>query len=183
LVLRTVLEKWDFQDPEGWRLLLPQAIDDSSNPPGARPAVHDLEVMLARFAQSETFGQLAAARSCLRDVEYVVPLTDEGAPAAEDLPLVRGVIDCLWEDEKGNRHLLAFAPKRDKEGQDRPIELVFAALAVQRQFGVWPKTVTRYFFEDGQSVRRSGNRLRHRDLLAEVRSALLPFSRSPGASA
>jgi hypothetical protein len=90
---------------------------------------------------------------------------------------VRGLIDCLWEDEEGGRHLLTFTPGRPRKRRgtkrdDWPLGVVLAAVAVQRQAGTWPRTVAVYNPATGGVLRGDGDRLPHAGTLAEVVAAV-----------
>jgi ATP-dependent helicase/nuclease subunit A len=172
-LLRSVLEGWDVRDAEGWRPLLAQAIAALSRPEAAAEMRADLERVLARFAESEMARQLAAARVCYREIEFLLPLASSDIAA-----LVRGQIDCLWQDHDGNWHLLAYttepvrAKERAQDWQRRKVGLVLGALAVQQQMAGWPRTVSRYYLDDGVVVCREGSRLQHRQVLRKVNLAI-----------
>jgi hypothetical protein len=123
-----------------------------------RQAQRTAEKILARFADSPTCADLAAARACRRGVEFLL-----------DGPAVRGVIDCLWEDAAGGRHLLCFARPSQTEP---PLPLVLAAAALHRQTGDWPRTATLYDLASGAVVRRVGDSLPHDRVVAEVAAAV-----------
>src|SRR5262249_40942617 len=134
-LLRAVLERWDYREPDGWRTPLQQALEAQ---PGAEQARHlrrELGALLSRFAGSDTRRQLAAGRACERDVEFALPVPrGEG----EGTAWVRGVIDCLWQDGAGDWHLLAYdtGPARQENGGNgRELGLVLGACAVEQQLG------------------------------------------------
>jgi ATP-dependent helicase/nuclease subunit A len=172
-VIRAVLETWDFQDALGWRPLLeqiqagPLAVDITA---GQRD---DLERMLERFAQSETYRQLASARTCRRDVELVLLAATEKADAAGHA-ICRGVIDCVWQDSRGGWHLLALdteavAPANlEKDWLARKGLLVLWAVALQRSQGIWPKTISRYYFANGEVITRKCGKLPVREIRAAI---------------
>src|SRR5205085_2372177 len=71
-----------------------------------------------RFVAPEVQAALSRARRSLYDVEFLLDV--DGA-------VVRGVVDCLWEDEDGGRHLLAVT---SGDGPlDWPLGVVLAAVA------------------------------------------------------
>ena len=123
--IRAVLASWDFRDPEGWQAVLGGSHRD------------DLGEVFRAFAGTRVFRQLGKARECRRDVEYLLPL------AASPL-VVRGVIDCLWQDDAGGWHVLDYdtsagsEPGRRKRTQTVRIRLVLAALAAEALVGVVP---------------------------------------------
>jgi ATP-dependent helicase/nuclease subunit A len=142
--IRAVLDRWDFREPQS-------------------------EGTLGTFLTSEVRAELARARQCHRDVEFLLDVA-EGA-------VIRGVIDCLWQDEEGCRHLLAFAfaapPKgRRSKSKNWPLGIVLAAVALQRQSGAWPRTATVYNFATGTIVRSDGGALPHEEALAAVAAAV-----------
>ncbi len=129
--LRTVLEAWDFRDPEMLRVLAKRHSTDAA-------WAADLEQLLERFAQSATCRELATAQSRQWGVEFALNL-------GTNLPVVQGVIDCVWQDADGQWHLLYFTAEtlakaeRDRYWKQRQREIVLAATAMQRQTGTWPK--------------------------------------------
>jgi ATP-dependent exoDNAse (exonuclease V) beta subunit len=170
--LWTVLDRWDFRDAEGWRVPLDDVLEAATNP-DLREA---LEAMLSRFADSEARVELGRARRCLRDVEFLLDVPEEGVT-------LRGLIDCLWEDEDGRRHLLAFAAgnsprkRRRAKSANWPLAPVLAAVALQRQSGAWPETVTAYDLATGDVLRGDGGRLPHAEALAAVAAAVTELCR------
>ncbi len=116
-------------------------------------------MLLERFAQSATCRELATAQS--RQWGGGVRLES----SEPDLPVVQGVIDCVWQDADGQWHLLYFTAEtlakaeRDRYWKQRQREIVLAATAMQRQTGTWPKTVQLCLLAEGEMIRRAGNRL------------------------
>jgi len=158
--LRAVLKAWDFRDPDGWRPLLQRLCE-----PAVPPA--EWQQMLERFAASEIRERLAESPTCLREVDYFLPLSMQNAPAT-----LHGVIDCLWQDADGRWRLLFYTSespdRRDEHWQERLPGLTLAATAHHAQTGTWPATVTLHFLRDGTSVERTAARLPHRRVLAEA---------------
>jgi ATP-dependent exoDNAse (exonuclease V) beta subunit len=117
------------------------------------------------IADPSVGAELARARTVLRDVEFLLEMPEGAA--------VRGLIDCLWEDEEGRRHLLTFAPGRPRKRRgDWPLGVVLAAVAVHRQTGAWPRTVAVYNSQTGGVSRCDGDQLPHEEALAEVAAAV-----------
>ncbi len=144
--LRTVLETWDFRDPAGLRALVRRHAEEG----GAQ-----LQLLLERFAESETCRDLAAATGRQWGVEFALNLAREGAA---DLPILHGVMDCVWQDTTGHWHLLYFVleavdkGQRDSRWQQHEFKVVLAATAMQRQTGAWPKTVRLWLLADGAVI-------------------------------
>ncbi len=118
--------------------------------------------------------ELEQARNLLRDGEFLLDMP-EGA-------VVRGVIDCLWEDEAGMRHLLSFSDDRPRrrrgaKREEWPLGLVLGAVAVRRQTGAWPRTVIVCNRATGGAVRGDGDQLPHADALAEAAAAISALRR------
>jgi ATP-dependent helicase/nuclease subunit A len=170
-VIRRVLGEWDWNDPAGWRTVLTRTLDSEPGLTDRESFRAELERPLDCLARSELVQRLASARSCRRDVEFRLnyPPEDASAPVG-----VRGVIDCLWQDQEGGWHVLAYTTEsvppsgREKDWQKRKATLVLWAVAVQRTFGQWPRTINRYYFEEGVLVSRAGGRLPHRQVLAAL---------------
>jgi hypothetical protein len=176
-ILRGVLERWDFRQAGGWRELLSQELETGwTDEAGAVPASR-LEVMLARFAESETRRRLAAAQQCHREVEFLVDWPDAGGVG------LRGVIDCLWHEKRSGWHVLAFATGRgcaqpdDETWGDRRVGLVLSAWAAERHLGVRPNSVGLYCFETGTIRTCAGRRLGQRRVLAAAGKALRDCAR------
>jgi ATP-dependent helicase/nuclease subunit A len=171
-LLRSVLERWDCRDPDGWQPLLKELGEGHSL---------DLEARLAAFTQSEIRDRLAAARVRHHDLEV---LADWPMPDRENRPVaIRGVIDCLWQDGRKGWHVLAFtwegAERRDLDRR----RLGLWAWALRRRSGVGPRTATLYSFAENQAVRWSLSQLRLDRLEEEVNAALSAIARltlSPG---
>jgi ATP-dependent helicase/nuclease subunit A len=149
-ILREVLDRWDFREPDGWRALLPQVMQNQPHPE-PKELVATLARGLERFAQSEVFRQLTAAATCHRDLEFV-----PAGPGAS--PVVRAVIDCVWQDPAGAWHVLAYAPTgpAGADGERAWADLELAAEALAARYGRRPATLNRFHFEDGRPVCRSG---------------------------
>jgi hypothetical protein len=157
-----VLERWDWQRPDEWRSVLAQMVEN-------RTDADEVAATLARFVDSSTFQRLATARVCHRDLEFLLRWPVKNGTTH----LIRGMIDCLWQDGEGDWHVIAF--QIDAVNAPARVRLVLAAFAVEQQFGVWPRTVSLYRFADGVVVEEDGEKLRHRTALREVQAALTAF--------
>jgi ATP-dependent exoDNAse (exonuclease V) beta subunit len=175
-VIRAVMASWDFRHPEAWRLLLAQGIDVLPTPQAAQDALADLAEVLHRFAKAPVLRQLSRVAVCHRDWEYLLPLPP--APGLFALPgplFVRGVLDCLWQDEEGAWHLLLYDTARgDSSGQGWETRLAFGVLAVREQFGRVPKTARSYRWEEGKVVSLRGGERRAEEILSALARALAP---------
>ncbi len=144
-VIRAVLSAWDFREAGTWESLLARVIEAQ---PAARALQAELTEAFRRFARSPVFRQLASARTCYRDMEYLVPL-----PTAQGL--VRGVVDCLWQDGSGAWHLLLHdtsgSEGHAKRGRAGDRRLTLGILAVQGQLGSLPKTARCYDWRTGKT--------------------------------
>jgi hypothetical protein len=175
-ILRQVLERWDFQDAGAWRSLLRQALESEPRPPNSSKAPAAWERALARFAASATCRRLASATVCYRELEFLATL---------DRFRVRGAIDCLWQDDEGDWHLLAYATKRvpaakrAADWRQRAPGLALAAQTVQRVHGAWPKSVTLFYFAHGVAARRPGSWLRRPGILNRAAEALRELLAQP----
>jgi ATP-dependent helicase/nuclease subunit A len=168
VILRGVLEQWDFRQVDGWQSLLAQGGQPQE---GWREA---LAALLGRFAASSLRQQLADARTCHREVEFLASWPDDDA----DSFALRGLIDCLWQDQTGVWHLLDYitdrqqSHKSDPSWERRKSGLVLAAWAVQRQLAAWPRSVSLCCLETGLVRSWSGRQLQQRKVLAAARDAL-----------
>jgi hypothetical protein len=120
--------------------------------------------------------QEARAQTCYRNLEFLVdwPGGKSGPPQF----LLRGMLDCLWQDAEDHWHVLAFtadvvpAAEQDTYWQSRQVGLTLCAWVVQRKFGAWPRSVTLHFLRDGLALRKSGRQLPERKVVAAVTAAL-----------
>ena len=109
------------------------------------------------------------------NIEFLLDLFP--SPAGSSLPIVRGVIDRLWQDAGGEWHMLMCVAENvshaEMEGywQSREPALVLAARAVEQRLGTWPGSITVQFRATGEDVTRPGSSLR-RDLLTGIAAAL-----------
>jgi hypothetical protein len=176
-VLREVLRRWDFARQDGWRPLLERFLPTTESA-GGRGLRTEAEGVLERFAGSGLRRRLAEARTCRREVEYLFRPPSEG----QALPVVRGVVDCLWQDTEGRWHLLFYhfeaagPADRERHWRRRQAGLVLAAAAVREQTGTWPGRVVLCFLKDGGLVERAGSRLGQRTVLAAVVRCLSALS-------
>src|SRR5262249_23245386 len=136
--------------------------------------------LLGRFATAPAFRLLAEATVSYRDLEFLTTIDGAGAPDSwgETRLKVRGVIDGLCQDSRGDWHLLAYMlnpepnTTLDQEWTFREPGLALAARAVYQQMGTWPESATLYSFAEGESVRRPGSSLKRPELLARVAAVL-----------
>jgi ATP-dependent helicase/nuclease subunit A len=178
LLLRTVLQAWDFRDPQGWRPLLRRAaahlglVDESGV----------LERGLEWFVTTNTFAPLGRAEVCHRELAFLLPWPGKKIPAGlTHRPAVRGVIDCLWQDVRGGWHLVALRRRASPTRVDEfakflgtiPLSLTFWVHAVRQLFGAWPQEVTVCYLEEQGSVASNNvSELRKAKVLDLFRKAL-----------
>src|SRR5262249_11472277 len=160
--------RWRFQEPEGWRRLVEEEAADAR-----RREV--LVRVLAGFASSATYRELAAAAVCHREVEFLLDWPpDDGLFPPDSRWLLRGVLDVLWQGGGGAWRLLGFNTEtlrprgRQADWRVRRAGLALASLAVQRQFGCRPADVMLYYLAHGQAIRRSAERLCRRSVFETV---------------
>jgi superfamily I DNA/RNA helicase len=137
-LVRAVLTLWDFRDRDGWRPVLRQLFAAGV---AADAVPGEAEAILERFAGSARARELAEAPAVQREVEFHLDLR-EMAGGDPDLPVVRGLVDCLWRDAQGGWQLLGFALDAGQEAEWGT--LLLAAEALRRQTGVCPAAVTLY---------------------------------------
>ena len=184
-LLRFVLQRWDFHEPDDWRGLLSRAAEAQLSFPAIGALAAELESPLARFAASPTFRTLGSAVACHRDLEFISTWeTGSGRPVC-----CHGVMDCLWQDGNGDWHLLGYASDRAvpsdgvRESQCREPALILAAQAVSQAKGRWPKSITVYSFADGRATAYPVTRLRAGETAARVTAVLTEFlGRTSGTS-
>jgi ATP-dependent helicase/nuclease subunit A len=171
-LIRSALESWDFQAVSDWPKLLRQAVGEDSLE--CETLVAELTPAFEKFAASHTCRLLADAGVCHRDVEYVTSLKGPDSRVMK----IRGVIDFLCQDNRGDWHVIALttepvgSEERDLDLRFRDAGLALAARAVKRQTGVWPKSVTFYYFTDGTAVIRPIQHLRRPEILTKLAAQL-----------
>jgi ATP-dependent helicase/nuclease subunit A len=178
-ILRSVLARWPLADRDGWQTLLVDAAQERRD----QSIVEDLGPLLRTFADSEIREELVGARACRRQVEFLV----DGAAAIETLdmpasahvvpmPLLRGVIDCLWQDQNGNWHLLAVELGDDRFRTDpwyrRKPYLTVQAWAVREQLGRAPMSLILFELNDNRIERVDGRRLHYPSAFGRIRDVL-----------
>jgi ATP-dependent helicase/nuclease subunit A len=182
-ILRSVLGRWALSDRDGWQTLLVDAVDEVRDRGDTSPIVEELGPLLRTFADSEIREQLVAAPICRREVDYLL----DGAAAMETLampigprdaplPLLRGVIDFLWQDQNGDWHLLAVEPGEDRFRIDpwygRKPYLTVQAWAVREQLGRAPLSLALFDLNENRIERVDGRKLHYPSAFGRVRDAL-----------
>jgi ATP-dependent helicase/nuclease subunit A len=169
--IRAVLSRWDMRQPEGWLPLLAELIPSESEP-------HRFETVLARFAAAPVRSELAAARQCVRDLDFMADLNSvDGVAGGTRLPAVHGLVDYCFQDSDGDWHLLTLMitgqppTKRDASWRGRKLSLVLGAWAMQQR-GRTPKSLILHHLESGRCLRCVGSPARQRATLAAARVAL-----------
>jgi hypothetical protein len=163
-----------FQDPDGWKDLLRQAVASEPLPSRWASLPAALEPLFAGFTASPTSRLLTGAKVCHRDVEFLTTLEGVGAGSLK----IQGVLDCLCQDAQDDWHLVVFTLDRvppEDRAQDwncREPGLALAARAVQPNPGIWPKSVTIYYFAESAAVTHPGHRLRRPAILTTLAARL-----------
>lgn len=117
------------------------------------------------FARSDLIGKMLRAKRLYREFRFNVKLPADDFTTEADLKalykneyvLVQGVIDCLYEDEDGELHLIDYktdrltrdelrdkALARKKMCDKHSLQLSYYAKAVELMFGKYPKTIEVY---------------------------------------
>jgi hypothetical protein len=173
-----VLERWDYRETTGWQPWLAQAWQAARGHGLASLQRAELEQLLARFTESATYEQLRTARNCYKEVEFLLPLDPDPGPrrslVGDSRPMVRGVIDCLWQDATNAWHLLAFMLEsvppaaRQRYWRSQRLGLVLGAWAVAAQVGAWPASGTLFFLDGCAAITRRGRSLQERKGLEQL---------------
>ncbi len=169
MLVRSVVQSWDYRDPDGWRNLLKSRAELF-----AGQAVEAAADALSGFAASDLRGRLATAGA----VHHAMPFSYQ-APAEEtpgEILPVYGMIDCLWQDPDGHWNLAAYV--WETAGLDSRIDgLVLAAAALRGQCGA-PRDLLVFDMCAGRTVWRSAGRSLNR-LLREALGRVTPHSSRP----
>jgi hypothetical protein len=178
-----VLARWPLADRDGWQTLLVDAVDELRDHGDMGPIVEELGTLLRTFADSQIREQLVKAPVCRREVEYLL----DGAAAMEmldmpigprdaPLPLLRGVIDFLWQDRNGDWHLLAVEPGEDRFRIDpwygRKPYLTVQAWAVREQLGRAPLSLALFDLNENRIERVDGRKLHYPSAFGRIRDVL-----------
>lgn len=167
-LLGAVLDRWDYADPEGWRPLLTQSLQDLHRE--ADPQQHKkLAERLAAYAETMIV-EINAARksggSCLRDVEFCLNWPQDAAAVGGCRPVLKGVIDWLWQAPGRGWQILLLLDERPTSSRARDpwmgrrLTVAAGFLAVQQQTGDRPGSLTLYTFADQSATVWSGDELR-----------------------
>ena len=126
-----------------------------------------------RFARSDLMRSIRAAKKIYREQRFNVKLPAEDFTTDVELKklytgehlLVQGVIDCLFEDENGDLHLIDYKTDRltreelasrdlaeAKMREKHSLQLSYYAKAVELMFGKYPSTVEVYSLHLGDTV-------------------------------
>jgi hypothetical protein len=128
---------------------------------------------LARFAASPLREEIAQATTVRHGVEFLLRRET----------VLRGIVDCLWQDAKGGWHLLDFvtedvpAEERSAFTEARRKSLALAASAVHQRTGAAPKGAALYFFADGRTVRWTARQLQVAKAFADADAAVSAIAR------
>jgi ATP-dependent helicase/nuclease subunit A len=153
-VLWAVLERWNFADMDGWILLLADALAEIPD----FKLGDELQLRLAKFAESAARAALSGADDVYRNVEFIADLsevTDTGVSLK-----IRGVIDLLYRDAAG-WHILGIdrgIHAEDDPWRGRRPGLVLQAWAASKQLGAWPASIGLFDLATGQLVRADPRR-------------------------
>jgi ATP-dependent helicase/nuclease subunit A len=104
LLVHTVLEQLDFAKQEASAPLV-QLYAPQFLPSGAAEIALAVD-MLARFGGSGLAADLASARQVFRELPFSLRWPLDAAP--DEAVLIEGIIDCLYEDARGEWRLLDF---------------------------------------------------------------------------
>ncbi len=138
-----------------------------SNDDGKKVFVDEIE----KFRASELFKNMLRAhrdgRNIWREFRFSVllpaPLFAETKQAKElykdESILLQGIIDCLYEDENGDLHLVDYKTDRIKREENakeqlscHATQLTYYAIAVKKIFGKYPDTVSVYSLPLGRTI-------------------------------
>ncbi len=151
-ILRAVLARWDFRQPDGWQALLTEECRACGQPEAGEDGFRQLERPLAHLARSPLLARLAGAAECYREVEVLADWPGAGRVAVG----LHGLVDCLWREGPGDWHLLAWVTERptpdsaDASWGGRRERLILQARAVQRCLGIWPRSAALCWLETGE---------------------------------
>ena len=125
------------------------------------------------FASSELIRDMLAAKKLYREFRFNVKLPADDFTTDAELKslyksqsvLVQGVIDCLYEDEDGELHLIDYKTDRltreerankelarKKMCEKHSLQLSYYAKAVELMFGKYPKTIEVYSLPLGETL-------------------------------
>ena len=127
---------------------------------------------MTHFAASPLRAELAQATTVRYGVEFLLRRD----------AVLRGTVDCLWQDAKGGWHLLDFVTE-DIATEERPAftearrkSLALAASAVHQRTGAAPWGAA-LFFADGRTVRWTARQLHVAKALADADAAVSAIAR------
>jgi ATP-dependent helicase/nuclease subunit A len=184
-IVRAVLERWDFRDREGWRPWLARELAGLPEA-GAAVTSSQLAPLLTAFAASETYRLLREARTCYREIEFLLEWPESGdGIGPRPPPAIRGITDCLWQDVHGSWHVLAFTTDPVEPAQRRRywrahrLGLILGARGVEQGLGEAPASGTLFFLDGSTALRCRRRGLQDRRVLDAVAAVLTAAARPP----
>lgn len=125
----------------------PHALGAGQDPPELQEAI----TLVGQFLKSPYASALANAKQIEREIEFLLAWPPKGSEAAEAPRFFRGFIDCLYQDEGGNWHVLDYKTNRvtdatvDAVARHYQMQMFVYSLAVEQVLGVRPASATLYF--------------------------------------
>jgi ATP-dependent helicase/nuclease subunit A len=153
--------------------------------------IADATRLVQRFVSSPRAAQLAAARTCYREIEFVLawPPHDDASPHS---PLVQGFIDCIYQDGGGAWHIVDYkshdvaAERIEVEAHRYRLQLGLYALAAEKVLKQPPVTLTLHFLRPGAEISWEWNdaaRSQTTDQVTELLARQIHFPDRPPARA
>ena len=146
-VMHGFFEHLDFEKPE--YSLEPETLDRTFGRFG-KDAVNHAQKIIANFVRQPIFRQLQKARQVKREIDFILNMRRG---------LIHGKIDILFEDEKGEWHVLDYKTATGDETAARKsgydLQLEIYALAAQRLLKVPVRSAIIYYLKNQKAVELS----------------------------
>jgi hypothetical protein len=124
--------------------------------PGAKNGLDEPIDMIRRFLDSPRARQIAAARQVHPELEFLLAWPPSDSPGESPSRYLEGFIDCLYQDESGQWHLLDYKTNRVSRKSLHTVaahyemQMLLYALAVERILGHPPQSLVLHFLRPGE---------------------------------
>jgi hypothetical protein len=149
-LVHAVLAAIDLRAPCDVRGLVERLADEHL--PDSPAEVAEAIAMVERFVGSQRARDIAAARACHAEIEFLLGWPPEGTPGKV---VLRGFLDRLYQDAAGRWHIVDFKTNRvaDKSlaaaSAPYAMQMLVYGLAAERILGSPPASLTLHFLRNG----------------------------------
>jgi ATP-dependent exoDNAse (exonuclease V) beta subunit len=146
--------------------------------------IDEASQIVERFLKSARATEIAAAQCVLKELEFLLPW-----PASGSERYLRGYIDCLYQDARGEWHLIDYKSNQiTAEGvpasaQEYEMQMFVYALACERAFGIRPRDIAVCFLRPGMDFKFQWNESQIVELTSRIDRAVEALTTIPSVNA